>query len=121
MEPFENSKKIVFLGKMIILTTNRLCFISLCIYPFCPETQLKHKIYALLFSLYVFSTNLLVIALSILFLNNIIKSDVNKSMYALIEISSASCTFFCLIHAYIIQRQIEGIFVKLQKIYDGMY
>ena len=106
---------------MIILAMNRLCFISLCIYPFYPETQLKHKIYAFLFSLYVFTTDLLAIVLSILFLNNIVKSDVNKSMYALIQISSTSCTFFCLIHAYIIRRQIEGIFVKLQTIYDGMF
>lgn len=106
---------------MIILESNRLYFISLCIYPFCPDTQLKHKIYAFLFSLYVFVTDLFAIVLSIPFLYNTVKSDVNRSMYALIQISSWSCTFPCLIHAYIIRRQIESIFVKLQTIYDGMY
>lgn len=107
-------------NKMINLATNRLIFNWLSICSFAHETSLTHKLCVLAFTVYVPFIQTLTMISCIMFVFKNIKCNVNQSLYAVMQICAVSCTIFPLIHAYINHRQIEGIFVKLQKIYESM-
>lgn len=106
---------------MTILATNRLIFNWLCICPSTQETSLKRRLLAKLLTVYTLFIGLLTLIASIMIIFKKAKSDVNSSLYALIQVFPITCSLLLLIYGHINHYKLEGIFVKLQEIYESKY
>lgn len=112
-------KEFHILSEMNILPTNRLIFNWFCICPFGDGTLLKHKMLAVLLSVFVVFSDICILISSIMFVFINIEIDVTKSMYAGTQIFTFTCAILALTNGFINRRQIGEIFIKIKKIYDG--
>ena len=106
---------------MNVLPTNRSFYKYICTFLFDHETSGKHRALAFLLNTFFLCFSMFIVISSILYVNINVEFDVNKAMYAIIQICAIASVFFPLVHAYINRRQIDDIFVKMEKIYDGMH
>lgn len=106
---------------MIISASNRFIFSWLWIRPFAHETSLKHKILTYSLNVCILSIQTLTLISSILVVFTNIKCDANECMYAVAQIIPLVCSIFSLLYVHFNRRQIEGIFLKMDQIYEGIY
>lgn len=89
----------------------------LCVFPSAKADSTIDKIARVVFTIIVFFANLCALLASATFVYKFISTDMQRSLYALLQMGSFFIMTYTIVVAFFVRDKIIGIFEKLSEIY----
>lgn len=100
------------------LITNQRILIWMCAYPTKRTDDIFQRLSHILFSIFVFLTNISCFTASIAYFLKYATSDLNETLYATIQIAASFPMITVSLMIFFLRNKFKALFENLNKIYD---